>query len=520
MKKIISVVLSTVILLSVLVTVPITASASSYPWLFGYPVEASVGEKVPITMTYFPEFNYEELEFNLYDPDGEIVGNKVSEIDNRYESSIRYYTLSVDTEGYKPGKYELVITKRFYSYYSWHTAPTTDTVYMYLKDDLGNVKGNNEYTGSKESFSCVQNGYQKATTNTVFTARSAWKKTIFKNYNVVLSSLYTGDTANDIILEENFYNAPASYNSHWYLMKFTITNTGSSELKADSVISPFGMYKYTGNKMYVAETATLSDDYGRKGVRDVTIQPGTSEDVWLGIYVPINQQVPYILIDNTYLNINPLYANRANTSLKFIDSKNAATKKKVSLVKQNGTWYYTENGKKVKKTTLCKYNGSWYYVKNGKVDFNATTLCKYNDEWYYVRKGKVNFNTTTLFKYNDIWYYVKNGKVNFYETTLIKYNGAWYYVNDGKVTKDNTLIKYDGVWYHVKGGKTVKDTTLVKYNDTWYYVKNGRVDFNATTLCKYNNKWYYVQNGKVNFNANTNVKYNGKWYIVRNGVVV
>lgn len=166
-----------------------------------------------------------------------------------------------------------------------------------------------------------------------------------------------------------------------------------------------------------------------------------------------------------------------------------------SLVKKNGTWYYTLDGKMASATTLVKYNGGWYYVSNGKVDFSATTLVKYNGGWYYVEKGKVDFKATTLCKYNNKWYYVENGKLNT-RTTLCKYNGKWYYVSGGKLQSSaTTLCKYNGKWYYVKDGKLNTSTALVKYGAKQYYVSGGKLQSGISGKVTVNGGAYFVKNG-------------------------
>ena len=115
-----------------------------------------------------------------------------------------------------------------------------------------------------------------------------------------------------------------------------------------------------------------------------------------------------------------------------------------TLVKENGVWYYTVNGKKTNATTLCKYGNTWIYVKNG-----------------------VKSTANTLVNYNGVWYHVNNGTLA-NDTTLVKYGNTWIYVKNGKKCTDNTLVKYNGVWYHVNKGTLANDTTLVKYGNTWY----------------------------------------------------
>ncbi len=133
--------------------------------------------------------------------------------------------------------------------------------------------------------------------------------------------------------------------------------------------------------------------------------------------------------------------------------------------------------------------------------------------YYYVDGEKSNI--TSLVKINGKWHYIKGGKFASNETTLVKYNGKWYHVKNGLKTTSTTLVKYNGKWYYVEKGVKTTKTTLVKYNGVWYYVKDGKKN-TSTTLVKYNGVWYYVKSGKKN-TSTTLVKYNGTWYYVKSG---
>lgn len=179
-----------------------------------------------------------------------------------------------------------------------------------------------------------------------------------------------------------------------------------------------------------------------------------------------------------------------------------------TLVKQNGTWYYMQNGKVINTTTLVKYNGLWYYVKEGRVDFKAATLVSFNGGWYYVNNGTVDNQSPTMVQYNNNWYYVNKGKVNLRThslrdsyTEFFRYNsdGSYrvdyfddfcsekrYHTADGKIRNsiiyDNFSDDYDVLTYTYNSlgdlkkinAKLYWESGYQEYNKTYSYVYNSR----------------------------------------------
>ncbi len=328
-----------------------SSARASYPVIIANIVYGSVGENVPIVMTYLPAYTNEKIKCEIVDANGKKVGETTFDCYNT--STIKYLTLTWDTKNKKSGVYYLVITKYFYSYYQWNQAPTQSKYLISLFDDIPGIFGDNKYTGAEDTFSCVQEGSQVAVKNTMYSGMSAWKKTEFPKYDIVLSELYMDSAANAIVQEENMFNAKENTYNHWYLMKFDITNKGEESLDASSVLKTTSFHKYTGLMMYVANTATISN---RPNYSSATIESGETAEVWMGILVPRNQQVPFLVIDGTYLNINPQYAATPNTKLR--------RRYQVSNVKLSTT-NYTYDGK-TKTPSVTVKDASGKKLTNGK----------------------------------------------------------------------------------------------------------------------------------------------------------
>ena len=172
-----------------------------------------------------------------------------------------------------------------------------------------------------------------------------------------------------------------------------------------------------------------------------------------------------------------------------------------TLVKQNGAWYYMQNGKVINTTTLVKFNGSWWYVVNGKLASNTTTLFKYNGLWYYVKEGRVDFNADTLVPFNGGRYYVNNGTIDNQSTTYVSYNGKWYYVNKGKVNLRSQILRSPQTeFYHYNSEGQLLYSTLGDWDTYYSYDSQGRVDrvflyYTAQQYMEWNEDYTYNADG-------------------------
>ncbi|MCC8142013.1 MAG: hypothetical protein LIO56_05710, partial [Lachnospiraceae bacterium] len=120
----------------------------------------------------------------------------------------------------------------------------------------------------------------------------------------------------------------------------------------------------------------------------------------------------------------------------------------------SGTLSVAVNG-----TDIVKINGVWTYTVNGKADYSYTGLAKNSNGWYYIKNGELD-RTYTGFAKNE--------------------NGSWY-VTKGKLTrKDNSVLKDE------KGA--------IGAQNEWYYVVGSKVQSDYTGLANYKNAsgWWYI----------------------------
>lgn len=84
--------------------------------------------------------------------------------------------------------------------------------------------------------------------------------------------------------------------------------------------------------------------------------------------------------------------------------------KKTTLVKYSGNYSYVKDGIWTKATTLVKYKDKWFYVKNG-VWKKDKLIFKYNGKRFYIEDGKVQFTYSGKVKIDGMYYNIKKGKV-------------------------------------------------------------------------------------------------------------
>ena len=115
----------------VLLILPITTSAASYPLVVATTTGSSYtipqGETGTIKLMVLPEYKNEQYHVNLYNSSGTLIGSVESTYYNSGSDYIRYFTITVDTKKLEMGvgRYTAKYWMSFYSLYSWHDAPNT-----------------------------------------------------------------------------------------------------------------------------------------------------------------------------------------------------------------------------------------------------------------------------------------------------------------------------------------------------------------------------------------------------------
>lgn len=109
-----------------------------------------------------------------------------------------------------------------------------------------------------------------------------------------------------MVVEENSYNPRGTSETNWIFMKFELYNGTNNEVEASDFISMYDVYKSTGNRATILETATMGGSRtGHYGIYNVAVQPEETGEFYFAALMPKAQGMPYIKVGDVYLNTNP-----------------------------------------------------------------------------------------------------------------------------------------------------------------------------------------------------------------------
>lgn len=115
-------------------------------------------------------------------------------------------------------------------------------------------------------------------------------------------------------------------------------------------------------------------------------------------------------------------------------------------VKENGTWYYYNNGNRVTNAWVSSY----YLKSDGKMAENEWVYDPNYSSWFYLKSGGAYVNSA--------WYYDS-------------YYRSWYYFKSGGYMAKNT---WQGSYYLKSGGEMAKNEWIYdSYYNGWYYLKSN-----------------------------------------------
>lgn len=124
--------------------------AADYPRVYDDEmfIDAIAGNNVNITYEIWPVYQHEILNIKIYDSAGRVVKQDSRQFRNVYDTPFKY-VFSWSTAGVAPGEYKAVAIMDFYSYFSWHTAPTSENTYITLYPKKQAIKSVNVQSGRK-----------------------------------------------------------------------------------------------------------------------------------------------------------------------------------------------------------------------------------------------------------------------------------------------------------------------------------------------------------------------------------
>lgn len=115
-------------------------------------------------------------------------------------------------------------------------------------------------------------------------------------------------------------------------------------------------------------------------------------------------------------------------------------------VKENGSWYYYNNGNRVTNAWVSSY----YLKSDGKMADNEWVYDPNYSSWFYLKSGGAYVNSA--------WYYDS-------------YYRSWYYFKSGGYMAKNT---WQGSYYLKSGGEMAKNEWIYdSYYNGWYYLKSN-----------------------------------------------
>ena len=183
----------------------------------------------------------------------------------------------------------------------------------------------------------------------------------------------------------------------------------------------------------------------------------------------------------------------------------SSTVSKNGWLKENGSWYFYNAGKRLTNT----WQGSYYLKSDGRMAESEWIYDNSYKAWYYLKSNGV-------YVY-DSWqgsYYLKsNGKMADKEWVYDNYYQSWFYLKEGGAYVNHQWLKIDGVWYYFKSGGYMVSNA---WQGSYYLKSSGAMAVNEWIYDSYWGGWYYLKSdGSYARNeivqGKYRVDYSGKW---------
>ena len=184
--------------------------------------------------------------------------------------------------------------------------------------------------------------------------------------------------------------------------------------------------------------------------------------------------------------------------------KGSSTVSKNGWLKENGSWYFYNGGKRLANT----WQGSYYLKSDGKMAASEWIYDSYYKAWYYLKSdGSYSRNS-----WQGSYYLKSDGKMADKEWIYDSNYGSWFYLKQGGTYVNNQWYKVNGLWYSFKSGGYMERNT---WKGSYYLKSSGAMAVNEWIYDSNYGSWYYLKSNGV-YARNEVIQgyrldYSGKW---------
>ena len=173
-------------------------------------------------------------------------------------------------------------------------------------------------------------------------------------------------------------------------------------------------------------------------------------------------------------------------------------------VKENGSWFFYRNNKRVTNT----WQGSYYLKSDGKMAESEWIYDSSYKAWYYLKSNGVYSRSA----WQGSYYLKSDGKMADKEWIYDSYYGSWFYIKNGGSYVNNQWYKVNGLWYSFKSGGYMERNT---WKGSYYLKSSGAMAVNEWIYDSYYGSWYYLKSNGVYVRDEViqgyKLDYSGKW---------
>lgn len=162
----------------------------------------------------------------------------------------------------------------------------------------------------------------------------------------------------------------------------------------------------------------------------------------------------------------------------------SSTVSKNGWLKENGSWYLYNAGKRLTNT----WQGSYYLKSDGKMAENEWVYDPSYKAWYYLNENGAYVKDT----WQGSYYLKSDGKMADKEWVYDSYYGSWFYLKSGGDYANSEWYydSYYGSWYYFKsGGYMAKNM----WQGSYYLKSNGAMAKNEWVYDTSYKAWYYLK---------------------------